>query len=113
MELKPSFANLLKALSIYDTLFLVSTRSCLQRYKVQMGGRYFSAKLTGPSTYVKCVTVHCKKRLAIFPSPAGMSLTKTLPGRELTNIPDRGEFGYSDIPAGNRKIVKLFLQCNC
>ncbi len=36
--------------------------------------------------------VHCKKRLAIFPSPAGMSLTKlSLPG--------------------NNKIVNLPLQC--
>jgi hypothetical protein len=34
-------------------------------------------------------TVHCKKRFAIFPSPAGMSLTKlSLVG----NIPAQGEF---------------------
>jgi hypothetical protein len=26
--------------------------------------------------------VHCKEMLAIFPSPAGMSLTQTLPRRE-------------------------------
>ncbi len=29
--------------------------------------------------------LHCKKRLATFPSPAGMSLTKTLPGQESLN----------------------------
>jgi hypothetical protein len=34
--------------------------------------------------------VHCKKSLAAFPSPAGMSLTKlSLAG----NIPGQGEFG--------------------
>jgi hypothetical protein len=37
--------------------------------------------------------VHCKKRFAIFPSPAGMSLTKlSLAGNNL-NIPVQGEFG--------------------
>jgi hypothetical protein len=37
--------------------------------------------------------VHCKKRLAIFPSPAGMSLTKlSLAGNNLI-IPGQGEFG--------------------
>ncbi len=45
-------------------------------------------------------TVHIKKRLEIFPSPAGMSLTKLT----LT--------GNSDIPAGDGKLANLFLQCN-
>jgi hypothetical protein len=37
--------------------------------------------------------MHCKKRLAIFPSPAGMSLIKLqLAGKNLI-IPDQGEFG--------------------
>ncbi len=36
--------------------------------------------------------IHCKKKLVIFPSPAGMSLTKL-------------------IPAGEGKIANLFLQC--
>jgi hypothetical protein len=44
---------------------------------------------------------HCKKRLIIIPSPAGMSLTKlslagnnyTLSGRELLIIPGQGELG--------------------
>jgi hypothetical protein len=29
--------------------------------------------------------IHCKKRLLIFPSPAGMSSNQTLPGREYFN----------------------------
>ncbi len=38
-------------------------------------------------------TVHCKKCLSIFPSPAGMSLTKlSLVGKNLI-IPVQGEFG--------------------
>ncbi len=38
-------------------------------------------------------TVHCKKRFAVFPSPAGMSLTKpSLAGNNLI-IPVLGEFG--------------------
>jgi hypothetical protein len=37
--------------------------------------------------------IHCKKRLAVFPSPAGMSLTKlSLAGNNLI-IPGHGEFG--------------------
>ncbi len=37
--------------------------------------------------------LHCKKLLAIFPSPAGMSLTKlSLAGNNLI-IPGQGEFG--------------------
>jgi hypothetical protein len=37
--------------------------------------------------------VHCKKRLAIFPSPVGMSLTKfSLAGKTLI-IPGQEEFG--------------------
>jgi hypothetical protein len=38
-------------------------------------------------------TVHCKKSLAIFPSPAGLSLTKlSLTGNNLI-ISGKGEFG--------------------
>jgi hypothetical protein len=52
-----------------------------------------------------------KKRFAIFPSPAGMSLIKlSLDGNNL-NIPAQGDFLVSDIPAGDGKIVILFLQC--
>jgi hypothetical protein len=43
--------------------------------------------------YHLCYTVHCKKILAVFPSPAGMSLTKlSLAGNNLI-ISGQGEFG--------------------
>jgi hypothetical protein len=42
---------------------------------------------------MKISTVHCKKRLAVFPSPAGMSLSElSLAGNNLI-IPAYGEFG--------------------
>ncbi len=51
--------------------------------------------------------IHCKKRLAIFPSPAGMSLTKlSLAGNNLI-IPAQGGFGKWN----HGKIDNLFLQC--
>ncbi len=54
------------------------------------------------------VCLHCKKRLAIFPSSAGMSLSKlSLAGNNLI-IPLQGEFGYSDDPAGDGKITNPF-----
>jgi hypothetical protein len=37
--------------------------------------------------------VHCKKRLATFPSPAGMSLTKISLGGKNLIIPSKREFG--------------------
>ncbi len=56
--------------------------------------------------------IHCKKRLAVFPSPAGMLLTKlSLAGNNLV-IPGQKEFGIRNVPAGGRKINKLFLQCS-
>ncbi len=57
------------------------------------------------------INVHCKKRLAIFPSPAGMSLTKlsmvgnNRPGSKLFPAI---ESLVSDIPAGDGKIANLF-----
>ncbi len=60
-------------------------------------------------------TVHCEKRLAIFPSPAA--------GRHLPNFPWPGKIKLftareslvpvSDIPAGDRKIVDLFYSVLC
>jgi hypothetical protein len=38
-------------------------------------------------------TVHCKKRFAIFPSPAGMSLTKLSQDGNTLIIPAQGDFG--------------------
>ncbi len=37
--------------------------------------------------------LHCKKRLAVFPSPAGMSLTKLSLAGNLQIISGQGEFG--------------------
>jgi hypothetical protein len=38
-------------------------------------------------------SIHCKKRLSVFPSPARMSITNlSLAGNNLT-IPGQGEFG--------------------
>ena len=45
--------------------------------------------------------LHCKKRLATFPSPAGMSLTKLCLGGSILIIPARGESLVSGIPAGD------------
>ncbi len=42
---------------------------------------------------VKYCTAHCKKGLAIFPSSAGMSLTKLSLTRNYIIIPCQGEFG--------------------
>jgi hypothetical protein len=56
------------------------------------------------------INVHCKKRLTIFPSPAGMSLTKlSLDGNNLI-IPVQGEFGKWH-PGWGRENCKSFLQC--
>ncbi len=38
--------------------------------------------------------LHCKKRLAIFLSPDGMSLTTLSLARNNLIIPDQGEFGW-------------------
>jgi hypothetical protein len=54
--------------------------------------------------------VHCKKRLAIFPSPAGMSLIKLSLVGNYFIIPGQ-ESLVSDISAGDEKIVHAFLQC--
>jgi hypothetical protein len=52
------------------------------------------------------VTAHCKKRLQIFPSPAGMSLAKlSLAGIKLI-FPDQ-ESLFSDTSAGDGKIANL------
>jgi hypothetical protein len=54
-------------------------------------------------TYLHAVKLHCKKRLAIFPSPVGMSVVTnklSLVGNNLSFV--------SDIPAGDGKIGNLF-----
>jgi hypothetical protein len=70
-------------------------------------------KLLSPQHTRQPRYTHRKKRLAIFPSPAGMSITKlSLVAENNLIIPDQEEFGYSDIPFGVRKIANLFLQCS-
>jgi hypothetical protein len=56
-------------------------------------------------------SVHCKKEVAVFPSPAGMSLTQTLSGREKTKLFPPRKSLISDIPAGDGKTANSFLQC--
>ncbi len=57
-------------------------------------------------TLAKSSHVYCKKRFAIFPSPAGMSLTKLSLAKNNLIVPGQGQFG--DIPAENGKIYNLF-----
>jgi hypothetical protein len=64
--------------------------------------------------YVKLSDVHRKKSFSIFPSPAGMSLTKLSLGENnffMTSLFPPRESLVSDIPAGYRKIEKLSLRC--
>ncbi len=51
-----------------------------------------------------------KKRLAIFPFPAGMSLTKLSLEVNNLNIPGQGEFGKWH-PGLGRENFYTFLQC--
>ncbi len=53
--------------------------------------------------------LHCKKMLGIFPSPAGMLLTKLSQAGK--NLIISAQSLFSDIPAGDEKIADLFLQC--
>jgi len=57
--------------------------------------------------------VHCKKSFSIFPSPAGMSLTKLSLGGSYDVIyklflPREGLVSDTDISAGDRNIEKIF-----
>ncbi len=56
-------------------------------------------------------SIQCKKSLAVFSFPAGMSLTKLSMDRNNLIIPRKSL--VSDIPAGDRKTADLFLQCTC
>ncbi len=60
------------------------------------------------------ITIHLKKSFSIFPSPAGISLTKlSLGGKKfyMTSLFPPRESLVSDIPAGDGNIEKLFLRC--
>jgi hypothetical protein len=67
-------------------------------------------KLNNRSSADISETIHCKKGLAVFPSPAGMSLTKLSLAGNNSIFPGQGEF-VTDIPAGDVKTTNLFLQC--
>jgi hypothetical protein len=54
--------------------------------------------------------LHCKKRLAVFPSPTGMSLTKLSLARNNLIIPAQGGFGKGH-PGWGQENRKPFLQC--
>ncbi len=60
-----------------------------------------------------CVTLHCKKRLAVFPSPAGMSLTKLSLARNnlLINLFPAMESLVSDIPDEDAIAIIFFTVC--
>jgi len=64
-----------------------------------------------PARRTRPTGTHCKKRFSIFPSPAGMRTKLSLGGYNLI-FPAHGESLVSDIPAGDGKIVNLFLQCS-
>jgi hypothetical protein len=51
-------------------------------------------------------TIHGKKRLVVFPSPAVMSLTKLSLAGNYQIIPGQGEFG--DIRLGTKKTANIF-----
>jgi hypothetical protein len=82
-------------------------------------GRGFSATMTvrinqGESSSFfmlsqKINRVHCKKRLAVFPSPAGMSLTKLSLWPEIIKLSPSRENLVNDMPAGDGKTANPFL----
>jgi hypothetical protein len=51
------------------------------------------------------------KKVAHFPLPSRDVTNQTLPGRELFNYSRLGRVLVSDIPARDRKIDNIFLQC--
>ena len=55
-----------------DLLVLLSAENI---YRVKEDPAFFAVVLLGSKNKM-CAALHCNKRLAIFPSPAGMSLTK-------------------------------------
>ncbi len=67
-----------------------------------------------PNFPLSKIPLHCKKELAVFPSPAGMSLIKLfLGGNNLVfSRPERVWSLVSDIPAGDGKMANSFLQCS-
>jgi hypothetical protein len=67
-----------------------------------LGTMQLSTNLNKKRTYLRLTSIyffntlkyiHCKKGLAVFPSPAGMSLTKLFLGGNNLIFPAQGEFG--------------------
>ncbi len=114
-----SSANLLP-LSLYFTafpssflLFLMCLPSPLfVLYPLSLKWFLFPLAHPFPFTQNGISSLHCKKRLAVSPSPGGMSLT-TLPWPEKMELFPAKESLVSHIPAGDVKNANLFLQCIC
>jgi hypothetical protein len=87
-------------------MILKSGRQTIAKAFLCTGDPYY---VHGAVDFLK--VLHCKKRFVIFPSPAGMSLTKLSLGGNNDVIyklfPPR-ESLVSDIPPGVGKIVNLF-----
>jgi hypothetical protein len=80
-------------------------------YSAGQQGFYHSVVSHPVSIYI--YIIHTKKSFSIFPSPAGMSLTKlSLGGNNLymTSLFPPKESLVSDIPAGDGNIEKLVLR---
>jgi hypothetical protein len=92
---------------IYRTLVETPGFSQLgERYKKEVAVDLSRLKTTCPIPLF--YSTHCKKkRLAIFPSPGGMSLTKISLASNNLIIPAVRESLVSDIPAGDGKIAIL------
>ncbi len=91
--------------TLYVYTFILINTSVWGRYVL----KYVTLEIVN-----KFYNLHCKKNFSIFPSPAGVSLTKlSLGGNNLymTSLFPPRESLVSDIPAGNGNIEKLFLQC--
>jgi hypothetical protein len=61
--------------------------------EVQHGFSVMAAHAFQIQVWHTSTDLHCKKRLAVFPSPAGMSQTKLFLDNSIKIIPGRGEFG--------------------
>ncbi len=112
-------ANLTTTKKFCQLFFICSTPTTsivlvFRLYSCRFHGFYLSA--VGKNVVnltVPLVLIHYKKRLAIFPFSAGMSLTKLSLAENKINYFCQREFSYSDIPAGDGKIANLFLKCTC
>ncbi len=122
MKFQKCYVNPLKYYlkKLYCNLHAIQYRTCLLLFSDVLLQKNFLIiyKVFCPFLYQLSATsrvrpVHCRKRLPIFPSPAGMSLAKlSLVGKNLIN-PGQGGFGYwhPGWGGGDGKIANLFSQC--